>query len=133
MVAVILDTSKTNNVVEYFLGMDEFNHPKVYTNEDATYTLLIRLILLEPGTYVNHPNMGVGIVSKYRYAMEDKMDQLKEDITTQVGLYLPEFQDVTVTVAYNKISKEINIGVSIDKYVYELTYSQDTNTLASMH
>ena len=44
--AKILDTNKPNSVVEYFLGTNEFNRPTIYTDVDATYTLLIRLILL---------------------------------------------------------------------------------------
>ena len=44
--AKILDTNKPNSVIEYFLGTNEFNRPTVYTDVDATYTLLIRLILL---------------------------------------------------------------------------------------
>lgn len=130
--AVVLDTKQKNDVIEYFLGVDEFNHPKVYTNEHATYVLLIRLILLEPGTYVSHPNMGVGLVSKYRYALEDKMEQLKDDITAQVETYLPEFKGVKVDIQYNTISKEIYISITIDKYVYELTYSKETNVLSSL-
>ena len=89
--AKILDTNKPNSVIEYFLGTNEFNRPTVYTDVDATYTLLIRLILLDPGTYPTHPKMGVGLVSRYRYAKESDLSQLGIDIEEQIATYLPNF------------------------------------------
>lgn len=125
-------SSSDENVTyrEYFLGVDEFNHPKVYKNEDATYVLLIRLILLEKGTYPTRPDMGVGLVSRYRYAFNDKIKQLESDITDQIATYLPEFTGVSVKVESD--NKIIVIAITIDKYTYQLTYTRDKNTLSAL-
>ena len=48
--------------------------PKVLDEKDATHTLIVRLILLEKGTYPTHPDMGVGIVSNYRFAFTEELD-----------------------------------------------------------
>lgn len=130
--AKVLGPNKKATVTEAFLGIDEFNHPKVYTDQHATYVLLVRLILLEPGTYPTRPNMGVGLVSRYRYAIEDQIEQLQSDIEEQVREYLPEFQAINVTVTYNSISKEVNIQITVDDYTYQLTYNSETNTLSSL-
>ena len=53
---------------EYSISINEFNKPKEYDGINSLYITLIRLILLEPGTYQTNPNMGVGIVSRFRYS-----------------------------------------------------------------
>jgi hypothetical protein len=130
--AKVLGTNKKATITEAFLGIDEFNHPKVYTDQHATYILLIRLILLEPGTYPTRPNMGVGLVSRYRFAIEDKIEQLQSDIEDQIREYLPEFQATNVTVSYNSITKEVNIHITVDDYTYQLTYDPEINKLSSL-
>lgn len=130
--AKILNPNKEVTITESFLGIDEFNHPKVYTDQHATYVLLIRLILLEPGTYPTRPNMGVGIVSRYRFAIEDKIEQLQTDIEDQIREYLPEFQATSVVVSYKSNTKEVNIHITVDAYTYQLTYNSETSTLSSL-
>ena len=83
---------------EYHLSIDEFKEPKVSTNAEAVATLLVRLLLLEPGTFQSHPDMGVGIVSRYRYNMEGKAADLEADFKRQIETYLPNFQNVRVKV-----------------------------------
>lgn len=114
---------------EYFLDIDEFNHPKVYTDADATYTLLVRLILLEPGTYPTRPEMGVGLVSKYRYSNSDDMFQLQDDISDQITRFLPEFTGAEVVTSFDAATKTIHIAITINDITYEMVYSSDTNTL----
>lgn len=118
-------------VLEYFLGLDEFNHPKIYTDQHAIYILLIRLILLEPGTYPNKPNMGVGLVSKYRYSVTEDLTSLKEDIQNQIDTFLPEFNQSEVKVEYTE-NKEISIAISLGEYEYDLIYNRDNNTLSAL-
>lgn len=130
--ATILDLNKPSTYREYFLGIDEFNHPKIYTDQHATYVLLIRLILLEPGTYPTRPNMGVGIVSRYRFALEDKIRQLQDDISEQIIEYLPEFTASKVTCTYDASVKSVQIDITIDEYVYQISYNPETNKLSSL-
>jgi hypothetical protein len=56
------------SISEFGFSVDEFNNPKVYKNAEAVSTLLVRLLLLEPGTIQSHPNAGVGLISRYRYS-----------------------------------------------------------------
>lgn len=126
--AKILDTNKTNSVVEYFLGTNEFNRPSVWTDVDATYVLLIRLILLEPGTYPNHPRMGVGLVSRYRYAKADELNNLKNDIQNQIATYLPQFSSIDVELTLTN-TKDLYIQIIINGIAYELVYKPEYQTL----
>jgi hypothetical protein len=126
--AKILDTNKTNSVVEYFLGTNEFNRPSVWTDVDATYVLLIRLILLEPGTYPNHPRMGVGLVSRYRYAKAEELNNLKNDIQDQITTYLPQFSSIDVELTLTN-TKDLYIQIIINGIAYELVYRPEYETL----
>lgn len=126
--AKILDTNKPNSVVEYFLGTNEFNRPSVWTDVDATYVLLIRLILLEPGTYPNHPRMGVGLVSRYRYAKADELNNLKNDIQNQIATYLPQFSSIDVELTLTN-TKDLYIQIIINGIAYELVYKPEYQSL----
>lgn len=129
--AKILDTNKPNSVIEYFLGTNEFNRPTVYTDVDATYTLLIRLILLDPGTYPTHPRMGVGLVSRYRYAKDSELTQLSNDIEDQIATYLPQFTSVSVELTLTT-TKDLFIQIIIDGVAYELIYKTEYETLEAV-
>ena len=130
--ATVLDLNKPSTYREYFIGIDEFNHPKVYTDQHATFVLLIRLILLEPGTYPNHPDMGVGLVSRYRFVMKEKLGELQTRIQNQINTYLPEFSAVNVEVSYEKQHKYTQISITIDEITYKMTYNPETNILSSV-
>ena len=75
---------------ESTMSINSFNEPLDYKNRDSIAFLLLRLLLLEPGTNNAHPEMGVGIVSKYRFSMEDDLDELKVHVKNQIATYLPE-------------------------------------------
>lgn len=122
--------STDNTLREYTLSLNEFNQPKIYTNNDATCLKLMQLILLEKGTYPTRPDMGVGIVSRYRFSLMDNLTDLKSDIQDQVLTYLPELLATDITV--EGANKEIHIYITIDETVYSLTFSQETTTLSSL-
>ena len=130
--ATVLDLNKPSTYREYFIGIDEFNRPKVYTDQHATFVLLIRLILLEPGTYPNHPDMGVGLVSRYRFVMKEKLGELQTRIQNQINTYLPEFSAVNVEVSYEEQHKYTQISITIDEITYKMTYNPETNILSSV-
>ena len=64
-------TAKTKEVPtllkEYSLSTDSYKTPLTYKNFNAFGTLMMRLMLLEPGTITHSPEMGLGLISKYRY------------------------------------------------------------------
>ena len=108
-------------LTEQSFSIDDFQNPKLYTNGQAVCTLLVRLIMLEPGTIQSHPDMGVGIISRYRYSVEGAESELQADIQRQVNKYLPILQGVRITVKQQDhafyIAAEyegVLYGVSID-------------------
>lgn len=107
--------------------MDKFNKPKSVNNQEAIYTLLARLILLEKGTIQSHPDMGVGIVSRYRYSETDKWRDLQQDIEDQIFAYLPDFTGVRVKVSPD--DRKFNIEISIDGVLYKYIYNTENITL----
>lgn len=115
---------------EYLLTVNNFNKPTILGKQDAIYTLLIRLILLEPGTIQSHPNMGVGLVSRYRYSNSENLENLKSDIKDQIAIYLPSLtvNDVSVTES----TQSITIQITVNNTVYSTVFDTTTKTLADL-
>jgi hypothetical protein len=102
---------------EYLLDYDSFNKPKILTDQQAIACLLTRLILLEPGTNPLMPEMGVGIVSKYRYLGADQEKNLTRDITNQINTFLPEATCTNVELIYNN-DKSVDIEITVDGTIF---------------
>jgi hypothetical protein len=81
---------------EPLLSVDKYYKPLVAKDENYATLLLVRLILLEPGTFQTHPDCGVGLVSKFRYATDVDMVELQKRIKDQIMLYLPQYSLVNV-------------------------------------
>lgn len=81
---------------EPLLSVDKYYKPLVAKDENYATLLLVRLILLEPGTFQTHPDCGVGLVSKFRYATDVDMIELQKRIKDQIMLYLPQYSLVNV-------------------------------------
>jgi hypothetical protein len=115
---------------EYTLSINSFNLPKVLDTKDATYTLLIRLILLEPGTFQSHPKMGVGIISRYRYSLYEDLEKLRNDISEQVTTYLPDLAATDIRVSED--SRVICIYITVDNILYTIKFDKITKTLMDL-
>jgi hypothetical protein len=76
--------------------------------------------------------MGVGLVSRYRFAMKEKLANLQTRIQEQISTYLPEFSAVNVEVSYEKEHKYTQISITIDEITYKMTYNPETNILSSV-
>lgn len=76
---------------EPLLSVDKYYKPLVAKDFDYTTLLLVRLILLEPGTIQTHPDCGVGLVSKFRYSNNVDIRKLQNRIQEQITKYLPQF------------------------------------------
>ena len=100
---------------EYTLSITPLNRPEVLKNQEAIAMLLLRLILLNPGSDPLHPEMGVGIIN-YRYAM-GRLEELKKRVQDQIATYLPCFPsgNVEITITPNKLC---NILITINDVVY---------------
>lgn len=121
-----------STIKEYSLGIDKFNRPAVYDEPKSTYIKIVRLILLEKGTYPTRPNMGVGLISNYRYFDDIKVGarKLKQDIMDQINTYLPEYKAVVIDTEFDK--KNITIDITINKITFQLTYNKEENTLSDL-
>lgn len=115
---------------EPLLSVDKYYEPMVTSGADYATLLITRLILMEPGLNQLDPNMGVGLVSKYRYATDVDMDKLNREIANQIGLYLPQFTLTGVRCELgtvdNSTQKTINIYITTDELNMYIPVNQDT-------
>lgn len=116
-------------IKEYLFSIDNFNKPKELNDNDAVYMLLVRLMLLTPGTIQTHPDMGVGIVTKWRYCDIDQLGDLQLEITRQISTYLPTVKLVDVNVKAKPASKELIIEIKANGVLYSLETDNENNTL----
>lgn len=122
--------STVTKITEHTLSINEFNQPKVLTNEAGICQKLIELALLNPGTYPTRPDMGLGLVRNYRYQSEDDVEKMKEDFKKQIETYLPTLRDVEVDIKV--VGKELRFFVKVDGTMFRLILNTDTKTLMSL-
>lgn len=104
---------------EASLSTDNFSKPKIFKDRDAIYALLVRLLLLEPGSIPGEPEMGIGLINNYRFSGEEEIDDLQENISKQVSKYLTDYQTIDVK-AYLEDSL-LKIDITIDNMLYSFT------------
>ena len=75
---------------DYVMSLNDFNKPKEVIKRNALNIRLLRLLLLEKGTYPDHPDMGVDIVGKWRFLNTIDTYKLDSEISNQISRYLPE-------------------------------------------
>ena len=116
---------------EYLLTTNEYKEPKVIDGSEAYATILMRLLLLEPGTNPLHPNMGVGLGPKYRYIMENDIPKLQSIIQDQVDTYLPSsFANTTkVYLTLKENTKFLLITIIADDTKYVLDTQETDNPI----
>lgn len=101
---------------EYLLSTDDLGRPDSVDGKEAVALLLIRLLLLMPGSDPLRPDMGVGLIN-YRYC-QGKLDELKTRIANQISTYLPEFPTIEVKIVEVTSSKICNIEITIEDTIY---------------
>ena len=114
-------------ITEFSFSVDDFQNPKIYKDAEAISTLLVRLLLLEPGTFQSHPEMGVGLISKYRFGVEGVAQELQSNFQSQIETYLPQFQGARVSCR----EKEgvLMIAAEIDNTLYGIYFDSSTNNI----
>lgn len=100
---------------EYLCSVNRINEPIVEKEQRAIALLLLRLILLDPGSDPLHPDMGVGI-RKYRFTVET-LDELKERVYNQINTYLPDYSATDVNITINE-DHTCNIEITVDDVIY---------------
>lgn len=104
---------------EPLMSVNKYDKPTILKNEDATYMVLMRLLLLDPGSIQSHPKMGVGIVTKWRYSDMETLKDIELEIENQISKYLPHLIASKIEVLPNPERKgEILIKISINNVVY---------------
>ena len=117
---------KPKAFLEYTMSVNTIKRPKVLKDKDAVYVLLVRLLILEPGTNQAFPEMGLGLISRYRYSFANDINKLIIDYKNQIATYLPglELVDVLGRVDHKTLILEVNIDNEI---IYPIAF--DTETL----
>lgn len=100
---------------EPLMTINQFQRPIELKGTDAQIMLIVRLILLDPGTIQTHPDMGVGLVSLYRYTVDVDLDKLRNRIQSQISKYLPMFTTVQVRVDLNVNEHTLYIYIDSDQ------------------
>ena len=108
---------------EYMLSIDNLSRPKVLEGQEAVAHLLIRLLLLNPGSNPLHPDMGVGL-KDFRFCI-GRVQELEERIKDQIRTYLTEFAFSEVKIIQISAQKICNIEITVGDTVY----IYDSNTM----
>lgn len=114
-------------IKEYLLTTDKFLNPTTLSGTSAIGTLLLRLLIMMPGTNPLHPKMGVGIGNKYRFITENDLTTLQLDIEEQIATYLPpEFLAATVELSIGS-DKILSISITIQDIEFIFDTRETTN------
>lgn len=116
---------------EYLLHTDSFERPKVVKDKDAIYILLVRLALLEKGTYQTHPDMGLGLRSRFRYSWADDVDKLVTEYKDQIKTYLPFLGNVKVNAAVK--DHTLLLQIEIGDTIYPIYIDTETKALVDFN
>ena len=129
------------NLNDYLLDVDELNRPIMVNmigikpgKMNAAVTMIARLLYMRKGTYADHPDLGIDVRGRYRFAFEDEVQVLARELKDQIEQYLPEFTPVTVECEYKRIDKVgyVIIYLIINKVAYELVYNTDSTSLEGL-
>lgn len=121
-------------VKDYLLTTDNFLNPRVLKGTDAIGQLLLRLLLMTPGTNPLHPLMGVGVGSKYQFITENDLNILQTDIEEQISIYLPsEFSAAKVNLSIGA-DKTLSISIIIQEieFVFDTRETNNPVSLSNM-
>lgn len=108
--------------MEGLVSTNKYNIPRVLQGKEEIVILLIRLIILEPGSNPLHPEMGVGLKSRWSNCAIEDLPDLSAEIKSQIIVYLPSYQQASVIVTSE--DSIIRISVNIDDTLYQFTTSE---------
>lgn len=117
-------------MTEYTMSVNSFNRPKELTGNDAIYTLLVRLFLLDPGTNQSFPNMGLGARKRYRYSFQEDIVKLESEFKDQINTYLPSLN--LVDIKAKLVDKTLLVQAQINSTVFEINFNTETKTIEEL-
>lgn len=121
----------SNEFREYVLSTNEFMQPKVFKKDQAAYTDIIRLFLLDPGTNQTHPEMGIGIRSRYRFSDTSEIFKLEQEVKDQMQTYLPNLLTMDIQIETYGTTLAIFITSENDD-IYALGYNTETGDMGGL-
>lgn len=121
----------SNDFKEHLLSINEFVQPKVLKGESAAFADILRLFLLEPGTNQTHPDMGIGIRSRYRFSDASEIGTLRQEVQKQIQTYLPELLIMDIEIETFGDTLAIFI-TSKDDSVYAVSYNTESGKIGSL-
>lgn len=114
-----------------FLTVNEFDEPVVVEGINAAQTMIIRLLLLEKGTFQSHPDMGVGIRSNWLFSDQDNLGRLANEIQNQIETYLPSLAGSTVDLEPH--GKELYVKVNHNNILYGFKLNQEDGSFGPLY
>lgn len=136
-----MDVNDKGNIKEYLLGLDDLQRPKMIDMSiiapgiyNSAIILIARLILLKKGIYPDHPDLGIDIRARYKFAFDSELLTLQEEIQSQIDKYLPELNYSQVRVRFEKYNNKfcVIISIQIDQVIYNLFYDISSQTLLGL-
>lgn len=116
-----------SQVKEYFLSVNKFDEPTEVIDAQAIQTLIIRLLIMNPGESDINPEAGVGLYTKWRYCDSEKLPELESTIQDQLNTYIPILLGCEVNVELDE--EEVHmyvITIKIAKSMY--VFAADTTS-----
>lgn len=113
--------------LEYTMSVNNIRRPVIATQKDAIYILLARLALLDPGTNQAFPTMGLGLKTRWRYALADKVNSLVSEYQRQITMFLPGLRLLELKAEMK--GKTLIFRVNIDNTVYPIKINTENYTL----
>lgn len=136
-----IQLEESANVREYLLGLDDLQQPKMIDMSiiksgewNSAVLLIARLILLKKGTYPDHPDLGIDIRARYRFAFDSELLKLQEEIQQQINRYLPEFYHAQVRVLFQKYNNKycVIIAIALNQVIYNIIYDIDKQNIVGL-
>lgn len=117
------------NITDHALAIDSFKNTVTYKGFSAIEMQICRLIMIEPGTYETHPELGVGLVSRFRDAPSSELETLDRRIKEQMTTYMPDVYGVEVKTSLVPKTGELRIAVKANGQVFAFTFNKNQSTL----
>lgn len=121
-------------ITEGSLSVDNFNDPKIFKNAEALMLLLSRLVLLEPGLFQSHPDMGVGLLTNYRYRIDTDdglASELQQRIRSQIDTYLPILTGIDIQVKI--VDHTVYVVMQINGLMFGILYDSQNNAVQTKY
>lgn len=114
-----------------FFATNNFDEPEIVEGINAAQVMLIRLFLLEKNTIQSHPDMGIGIVSRWRFRDNADLSSLSVECQNQIETYLPQLAGSTVDLVPQ--GKDLYIKVTHNNIVYGFKLNDETGSFGPLY